>query len=202
MRRKASGDCSVDGCGRPVYLTGMCMRHYHRVRRHGSTEPTRAAPDDPIAERLASRSREDGECVVWTGRTNHDGYGLVDLGGRPRHAHRVAFEAAGGEIPEGGVVRHTCDNPPCIRPEHLVGGTQLENIRDRVERGRSAVGEKNSLSRFTAEEVLQVDAELRAGASQISVAKRLGMSASTVQSIASGNTWSHLTGRGRRRGNE
>lgn len=82
--------------------------------------------------------RGPDECWPWTGWTTSQGYGVIGLGGRDEKAHRAAWIVTRGPIPRGLVIRHTCDNPPCVNPTHLLLGTQLDNIRDRVERGRSA----------------------------------------------------------------
>jgi hypothetical protein len=58
-------------------------------------------------------------------------------------AHRWSWTLANGPIPDGMVVMHRCDNPPCVNPGHLSLGTQLENIADRVSKGRSATGLRN-----------------------------------------------------------
>jgi hypothetical protein len=88
--------------------------------------------------RFAGKVDRSGECWIWTGERNNHGYGrFVIYRGNKRVrllVHRLsAFVALGIEPP---VVRHRCDNPPCIRPDHLVAGTQADNIRDAVERGR------------------------------------------------------------------
>ena len=80
-------------------------------------------------------------CWEWQGGKDH-GYGVVSLGSRTAGrmpAHRMAWELVKGPIPEGKHVLHHCDNPPCVNPAHLYLGTDVENARDRVERGR-AVG--------------------------------------------------------------
>lgn len=51
-------------------------------------------------------------------------------------AHRFLYEALNGRISPSLVVRHTCDNPPCVRPDHLIVGTCADNTRDKIERGR------------------------------------------------------------------
>lgn len=82
-----------------------------------------------------------GECWLWTGDHDFKGYGIVrwdDLGRpRRRRAHRVAWELANGSaVPEGMYVLHSCDNPPCIAPDHLFVGTLSDNSRDMWSKGR------------------------------------------------------------------
>lgn len=82
-------------------------------------------------------------CWIWIAARDADGYGSFWLEGKQVRAHRVAYALLhpGEEIPVGLVVRHTCDNPPCVR--HLVLGTPRENDQDRVLRNRSAQGDQN-----------------------------------------------------------
>lgn len=68
-------------------------------------------------------------------------YGQIGVGGRKIDVtHRVAYKLAKGEIPDGLVVRHSCDNPPCVNPDHLLVGTFADNSGDMVDRGRSTKG--------------------------------------------------------------
>ena len=73
-------------------------------------------------------------CEVWVGATNSKGYGIVIVNGHQELAHRVAYEAEYGPIPDGHVLDHLCRVRNCVRPEHLEPVTQAENAR----RGRSA----------------------------------------------------------------
>lgn len=78
------------------------------------------------------------ECWTWTAEKHSNGYGIFTdwTGGRHRFlAHRMALLIAGVVVGDQ-VVRHDCDNPPCVNPAHLRTGTQADNIRDAVERGR------------------------------------------------------------------
>lgn len=83
-----------------------------------------------------SRTKPNGDCLIWQGAQTPDGYprGAVD-GNKNTRLHRYIYFLIHGEYPE--VVRHTCDNPLCIQPDHLVGGTPTDNIRDRSERFRT-----------------------------------------------------------------
>lgn len=85
--------------------------------------------------------RLPSECWPWTGATTHGGYGVLGSGGKHGvavRAHRFSYTLAKGGITEGLVIRHTCDNPACVNPEHLVPGTQADNMRDAIKRGRRA----------------------------------------------------------------
>lgn len=73
-------------------------------------------------------------CIEWTGATQNNGYGQIRRDGKLYLAHRWSFLQANGYLPT--VVRHTCDNRLCVNPEHLLGGTQGQNLRDAVKRGR------------------------------------------------------------------
>ena len=96
-------------------------------------------------------------CWNWTGRLNHSGYGIIagEIKGKRyvpagvnMMAHRVSWIIHNGEIPKsdlphGTVVRHKCDNPKCVNPAHLLLGTQADNVRDMIARGRRVVTVKH-----------------------------------------------------------
>lgn len=89
-----------------------------------------------MVDRLAAQSVRGHGCWLWQGATNADGYGLIKVEGRLCIASRVAWETAFGTIPAGLNVLHSCDNPPCVRPDHLMLGTQRANIQDMLAKGR------------------------------------------------------------------
>lgn len=94
-----------------------------------------------LEERMAKYTPPltDG-CREWTGLRNQHGYGILHMRGvseRNLFAHRVAWEQANGPIPDGLFVLHRCDNPPCLRLDHLFLGTKAENTEDMIDKGRA-----------------------------------------------------------------
>lgn len=79
------------------------------------------------------------ECWKWTGRAHEDGYGVIYFNRKYWRASRLSWVLFGGNgpIPSGMVIMHTCDNPPCVNPAHLVLGTHLDNRRDCINKGRA-----------------------------------------------------------------
>lgn len=80
---------------------------------------------------------ETGECWTWTGCTNAEGYGRIFTKESVQNAHRVSWKIANGDIPRDLVVRHRCDNPSCVNPDHLELGTHADNARDKAIRRRT-----------------------------------------------------------------
>lgn len=138
-------------------------------------------------------SRDLGPCEEWTQSRNFAGYGLRwDLfKHRYRKAHRMAWEDAHGPIPEGMLVRHKCDNPPCIRVDHLELGTYADNNNDRVKRGRSNPprGERSSNAKLTEDEVRAIRA---ASGTTREIGAKFGVTHSHVSKLRRGQMWEHL----------
>lgn len=80
--------------------------------------------------------RGENECWCWTGGTQSRGYGSFSVNGKTYNAHRVSYVIHTGRIPKHNVL-HTCDTRRCVNPNHLWDGTQLENVRDMIEKGRA-----------------------------------------------------------------
>ena len=99
----------------------------------------RKISDEEFPDHFWSRVQKGTQpdaCWLWQGCRNRLGYGSVGRYGKTFLAHRVAYEIAVGPIPEGLIVRHECDTPGCVRPDHLAVGTHTDNMRDMHARGR------------------------------------------------------------------
>ena len=113
-------------------------------------------------------------------------------------AHRVAWEMAnGGPIPDGMVVCHRCDNPPCVNPAHLFVGTRLDNVRDMVMKGRGRYpghpGERNGGAKLTEQSVSAIRERISRGDTQKEIAVTFGIDPSVVSRIKSGKAWVQLS---------
>lgn len=78
----------------------------------------------------------NGGCWIWVGSKTEKGYGRFCMEGKNLRSHRVAYELYVGDIPPGMFVCHSCDEPSCCNPKHLWLGTNADNQRDKMDKGR------------------------------------------------------------------
>jgi HNH endonuclease len=135
------------------------------------------------------------DCWLWYGALDHSGYGLT--GGRLHRAHQLAWTLFCGPIPPGLKVLHRCDVRNCVNPEHLFTGTQADNVRDMIQKGRKSKdgpkGEKNYNAVLTDETVLTLrKTREQTGLSFRLLAKKFGVSTMTAYRACSGQAWRHL----------
>jgi hypothetical protein len=115
------------------------------ARRRGGKYCSLACLRVPVEQRFWRKVVQTACCWLWVGKSRtRTGYGKIDVGGRDGghtvFAHRVAYEIAHGPIPGGMVVRHICDVKLCVRPDHLILGTNRDNHADYMTRGRHQPG--------------------------------------------------------------
>jgi hypothetical protein len=134
----------------------------------------------------------DTPCLVWTRGCDGDGYGIVHFKSRPQRVHRFAYEAFIGPIPEGRLICHKCDNPPCWRIEHIYCGTCATNNQDTVRRGRHRTGLGGA--KLTEGKVLEIRLMAHEGKSRLCIAARFDISLNTVSDIIRGRTWPDVGG--------
>lgn len=153
-----------------------------------------------------SRVRKTSSCWLWIGGISGNGYGKCPMGkrGESKLAHRVSYELHIGHIPDGLLVCHKCDNPPCVNPGHLFLGTQRDNLADMYDKGRQATpygrhGERNpkaSMTREIADEIRKlywvdriIPKQKTAPYTSKLLAEIFGVSRMAVRLIACGRSW-------------
>lgn len=112
-------------------------------------------------------------------------------------AHRVSYMLHIGTIPDGMVICHHCDNPPCGDPEHLFLGEIADNHADMTSKGRGYVpeprrGEEHDRAKVTEEQVRLIRGAYGWGENQSSIARRMGIPRMIVVNICLGKTWKHV----------
>lgn len=138
-------------------------------------------------------------CWIWRGNHNDAGYGVLNWAGREnQRAHRVSYTIHVGQLPTDAVLRHSCDNPPCVNPAHLQPGTHADNHDDMVRRGRDwkglrVRGERHALARLTEESARAIPTLAASGLSNCEIGRRFGVSPATVRNVLKGKTWAWLS---------
>ena len=167
------------------------------MKRKGSvpTRPLLAVDIDQIAEArfwaLVAIDFRPGACWHWRGAVEN-GYGRFKLNGGRSAANRVSFALFNGEAPSGKFICHRCDNPICVRPDHLFLGTPTDNMMDKVNKRRHAFGSRTGTAILNERSVREIRELLSDGQSLQSIAVRFGVAKRTVQKIKNGENWSHL----------
>lgn len=150
-----------------------------------------------VAERLAAYTKRSNKCLLWTGALNDKdrtkGYGVMNVRGRMRFVHQLAYELTYGTISSGKVVRHTCDNRLCCEPTHLILGTHKDNTQDMVLRGRSAKGEDHGRAKITEQDALDIRTKFNTGNyTKKALSDQYGITVTAIRAIVTGKTWKHV----------
>lgn len=152
---------------------------------------------------LAKRQWTETGCLEFMGaRTDRGGYGKAVIGSRRDGSRRIvrvsrlAWITMHGEIPDGQIVCHRCDNPPCFNPDHLFLGAPVDNTADMIAKGRARHtahrGASNGRTRLAEEEVRKIRALAASGRSCRSIAREFSVGAGTVSAIVRRVNWRWL----------
>jgi len=138
----------------------------------------------------------ENECWEWIGASK-DGYGYFrnTLTKKQTRVNRLSFDLFNGPLDENLLVLHTCDNSKCVNPKHLFQGTHGDNVRDKVNKGRSLFGELCPTSVLTEVFIKQLIVDILNGHNITiqQVCHWTGVSITTIRDIFLGNTWKHVT---------
>ena len=157
-------------------------------------------PEDRFYQKTELASRPSSlsvstPCLEWTGYRVATGYGQFWADGRRQSAHRWIFQHQNGIIAEGLEVRHKCDNPRCVRVDHLELGSRQDNVDDMMERNRraSTKGTQNGRSKLSEEQVREIRRHL--AEKQLStrkIARMYSVSQGVVSNIKHRRIWEWL----------
>lgn len=136
----------------------------------------------------------NGDCWVWTAGKGRRGYGKTTIQDRTVSTHRYIWTETNGPIPAEMCVCHKCDNPPCVRPDHLFLGTVRENSHDMHAKGRGRRGAAINTAVLNDAKVLAIRRMHQSGIfdTQRQIADLFGISETIVSQIVTGRTWRHL----------
>lgn len=192
IRGRARG-CSVANCGRRVNNEDYCGTHWLRLKTHGDVLAhipvrTQNRPRTEVFWSHVAKTENPDDCWLWTGPTARRGYGLMYFDGKRGLAHRYALSLRIGRMPEMFVL-HSCDTPQCVNPNHLREGTQADNVRDMVERGRNRQGSQHPRAKLTEDLVRYIRAS---PVSTTAMARELGVSYVCVLDVRRRKRWADV----------
>lgn len=138
----------------------------------------------------------ESECWKWQGSKHKTGYGqLSHKKQRTVHkAHRLAYVIAKGDIPDGMMICHTCDNPACVNPSHLYAGTAKDNFKDMIERDRHVPpphvpGSKCGMALLDEEKVRYIRSSDK---TPEELAEKFNVKPRTIRAVISRQNWRHV----------
>jgi hypothetical protein len=172
--------------------TKYCSMVCRRAGGYGASDFT-----DRFWSYVAKDETPDG-CWEWTGSRHGSGYGTLPFGSRMDGsrsmvlAHRASWLVNVGAIADGLFVCHRCDNPPCVRPDHLFLGTPQQNTNDMRAKGRSALGERHPAAVLTEADVRSIRVRAAAGVSRNMLAAEYGILPASIGQIVTRKRWKHV----------
>lgn len=156
------------------------------------------ASSETLIERIMDKSipEPNSGCWLWTAAHNPNGYGFMWSGSKREYSHRLSYTLFKGPIPSGLNVLHKCDQPACVNPDHLSVGTQSENLRDMVRKGRNTKvalkGSKNPKAKLTDADIAHIRGANKRPGYLYELAAIYGVSRSTICAIRNRRGWTHL----------
>lgn len=154
---------------------------YQVIKKAGISRPSFNSLSYLTTERFLSKTTvANNGCREWQGTLDRDGYGKLNHNGVKMPAHRFAYQRFVGDIPEGLLVCHKCDNRKCCNPEHLFLGTAKDNANDMVFKNRQRKGATHPNFKSDENAISKVLALKSEGKTNSFIAKTLGVSRSSI----------------------
>lgn len=150
-------------------------------------------------QRFDTKYTKGGGCWEWLDARDEDGYGIFwdSLKKRKVAAHRFALERVHGPLGDLSAC-HRCDNPCCVRPDHLFAGTNADNMNDKAAKKRTLgfaamKGEQHTQAKLTEAQVKEIKQRLLIGEKQRAIASLYGVRDSVISRIKTGKIWKNVT---------
>lgn len=224
---KPSGTCPVCGAQVTLYAAGASLMRHRLYIQHEHSVHVVGCPGSyctPVAQppmSVLQITPTDDRCIIWRGIRHFRGYAELSLRGKTIRASRLLLEGKlGRPLLCGMLACHSCDNPPCVNPDHLWEGTNSENQADSVRKGRHVSyfrthpeaaprgaahysrtrphltprGQRCRSARFTPAQVLEIRERHAAGESARGLARELGVSHTAIHYIVKRRNWKHVAG--------
>ncbi|WP_421591087.1 HNH endonuclease [Shinella sp. M27] len=199
-----TGQCSVEGCGKPHHAHGYCSRHAYHFRAHGDATAGRrnATPGEGLRWIKEHAGYDGSGCLFYPFEKTRHGYGTLIVDGRRCVASNIMCREAHGEPPSAGMeAAHECGNRPCVNPTHLRWDTRSGNQDDKHAHG-TFLRWIESKSTLSASDVLRIR-QLAGTVMQKEIAAEYGVTQTIISKIISRKRWGWLTDDGRDvRGND
>jgi hypothetical protein len=147
-----------------------------------------------LQDRISKYVEKTNSCWLWTRGKNAKGYGICSEG----LVHRAVYKMTFGSIPDGAYVLHKCDVRNCCNPDHLYAGSQKDNMRDMIERGRTGnrrgqpKGEAHSMAKIKQSDAEAIIEAAYSGVSATVLSEKYGVGRNQIARIVSGERWPHL----------
>ena len=189
--------CSINGCKKIHYAKEWCFMHYYRNYKHGSPnivlQGSRYKIFPTLKESFEAKflKGNDSECWNWAAHTNN-GYGQLTFRGKVYVASRISYEVYVAPLKNELHICHKCYNPLCVNPKHLFAGSVKDNMRDMVNKNRSAKGSRHSQAKLNESSVKEIKKLLKQNLSHSKIAELFDVKREAISKINQGTRWSHI----------
>jgi hypothetical protein len=185
--------CTIPDCGKPHVARGYCGKHYQRWNKHGDPLVIDLHPAAKYLRDVVLPYQGD-DCLIWPFKRLRNGYAWARRNGKSHNVLRLVCEDTLGQPPTPRhQAAHTCGKGymGCVNPKHGYWATPEENYADRARHGRTVRGEAISHAKLTEDQVYEIRS-LAGTTHQYIIARRFGVSQSSISHILTGKSWKYL----------